>query len=135
MTPRSRHLTIRPYIEPTMKTKALDETTRALKDRFERNTQRHEGIAWRDVEARLAGNGDALKALVAEKRKKGKITEAEEEEGPRPKGDNVIDLMDVLRKSLKDVQGTRGKTSKLGARKPPQRVTQPTSRGKKEVKR
>jgi DNA end-binding protein Ku len=44
--------------------------------------------------------GDALKALVAEKRKKGKVTEAEEEEAPRPKGDNVIDLMDALKKSV-----------------------------------
>jgi DNA end-binding protein Ku len=44
--------------------------------------------------------GDALRALVAEKRKKGKITEAEEDEAPRPKGDNVIDLMDALKKSV-----------------------------------
>jgi DNA end-binding protein Ku len=44
--------------------------------------------------------GDALKALVAEKRKKGKVTEAEEEEAPRPKGDNVIDLMEALKKSV-----------------------------------
>ncbi|WP_119270280.1 Ku protein [Taklimakanibacter deserti] len=44
--------------------------------------------------------GNALKALVAEKRKKGKVTEAEEEESPRPKGDNVIDLMEALKKSV-----------------------------------
>jgi DNA end-binding protein Ku len=37
---------------------------------------------------------------VAEKRKKGKVTEAEEEEAPRPKGDNVIDLMEALKKSV-----------------------------------
>lgn len=53
--------------------------------------------------------GDALKALVAEKRKKGRFTEAEEEEAPRPKGDNVIDLMEALRKS---VGGKAGKSSK-----------------------
>jgi len=44
--------------------------------------------------------GEALKALVAEKRKKGKVTEAEEDEAPRPKGDNVIDLMEALKKSV-----------------------------------
>jgi DNA end-binding protein Ku len=44
--------------------------------------------------------GEALKALVAEKRKKGKITEAEEDEAERPKGDNVIDLMEALKKSV-----------------------------------
>jgi DNA end-binding protein Ku len=44
--------------------------------------------------------GQALKALVAEKRKKGRITEAEDEEAPRPRGDNVIDLMDALKKSV-----------------------------------
>jgi DNA end-binding protein Ku len=44
--------------------------------------------------------GQALKALVAEKRKKGKVTEPEEEEAPRPKGDNVIDLMEALKKSI-----------------------------------
>jgi DNA end-binding protein Ku len=44
--------------------------------------------------------GDALRALVAEKRKKGKVTEAEEDEAQRPKGDNVIDLMEALKKSI-----------------------------------
>jgi len=44
--------------------------------------------------------GAALKALVAEKRKKGSVTEPEEEETPRPKGDNVIDLMAALKKSI-----------------------------------
>jgi DNA end-binding protein Ku len=46
--------------------------------------------------------GEALKALVAEKKKKGRIADAdEEEENERPKGDNVIDLMDALRRSVK----------------------------------
>ena len=44
--------------------------------------------------------GDALRALVAEKRKKGKVTEAEDEETSRPRGDNVIDLMEALKKSV-----------------------------------
>lgn len=44
--------------------------------------------------------GAALKALVAEKRKHGKVTDADEEAAPRPKGDNVIDLMEALKKSI-----------------------------------
>jgi DNA end-binding protein Ku len=44
--------------------------------------------------------GEALKALVAEKRKKGKIIEAEADEAERPQGDNVIDLMEALKKSV-----------------------------------
>lgn len=56
-------------------------------------------------------------------------------EAPRAPSATVIDLMDVLRKSLKDVEGARGRASKLGARKPPQRVTQPAVRNKKTAKR
>ena len=52
--------------------------------------------------------GDALKALVAEKRKKGKVTDAEEdEEAPRPKGANVIDLMEALKKSVGGKQAAK----------------------------
>lgn len=54
--------------------------------------------------------GAALKALVAEKRKRGKVTDTEEEESPRPKGDNVIDLMEALKKSI------GGKTAGAAAR-------------------
>ena len=48
-----------------MKAKERDEVLEALKDRFEKNPDRHKGIAWADVEARLASNADALKALHA----------------------------------------------------------------------
>jgi hypothetical protein len=48
-----------------MKTKERDELLGALKERFEQNTHRHKGIAWADVEARLAKDADALKALRA----------------------------------------------------------------------
>ena len=78
-----------------------------------------------DVKARIDA---AIQAKVEGK----EITTSE---SPPPAAPNVIDLMEVLRQSLKDVQGARGKTSKLGERKPPHRVTQTTSRGKKEVKR
>ncbi|WP_119389649.1 Ku protein [Taklimakanibacter lacteus] len=61
--------------------------------------------------------GQALKALVAEKRKKGKVTEAEDEEAPRPKGDNVIDLMEALKKSVTGRQAAARKPRKTAARK------------------
>ena len=40
-----------------------EELLRALKSRFDRNAQRHEGIAWADVQARLDANPAALKSL------------------------------------------------------------------------
>lgn len=60
--------------------------------------------------------GDALKALVAEKRKKGKVTEAEEE-ASRPKGDNVIDLMEALKKSISGKAQAVAKPRKTARRK------------------
>lgn len=46
-----------------MKASERDTLTKALKARFEKNMQRHEGIAWTDVEARLERNPGALKSL------------------------------------------------------------------------
>ena len=40
-----------------------EELLQALKVRFEKNMQRHKGIAWSDVRARLEGNADALRSL------------------------------------------------------------------------
>jgi DNA end-binding protein Ku len=55
---------------------------------------------------------------------------------PRRAAPNVVDLMEVLKKSLKDVEGARGRTSTASAaRKPPQRATQTASRGRKAAKR
>lgn len=61
--------------------------------------------------------GDALKALVAEKRKKGKVTEAEDEETARPKGDNVIDLMEALKKSVSGKAASAAAKPRKAARK------------------
>ncbi len=61
--------------------------------------------------------GAALKALVAEKRRKGKVTESEEEEAPRPKGDNVIDLMAALKKSVTGKASAAAKPRKTAAKK------------------
>jgi Protein of unknown function (DUF4256) len=48
-----------------MKTTERDELPGVLKARFHQNAHRHKGIVWGDVEARLATNSDALKALHA----------------------------------------------------------------------
>ncbi|MGE3832192.1 MAG: Ku protein [Parvibaculaceae bacterium] len=66
--------------------------------------------------------GEALKALVAEKKKKGKIADTDEEdEKARPKGDNVIDLMDALRRSVKGKAAAESESKPKPARKKPAR--------------
>jgi hypothetical protein len=47
----------------TMKPKERDELLGTLKERFDQNAPRHKGIAWADVESRLANDAAALKAL------------------------------------------------------------------------
>lgn len=44
---------------------ATKDLIKTLQARFEKNMQRHKGIAWSDVEARLERNPDALKSLLA----------------------------------------------------------------------
>ena len=48
-----------------MKAQERDELLRVLKDRFEKNMDRHRGIAWGEVQARLESNANALKSLGA----------------------------------------------------------------------
>ncbi len=48
-----------------MKAHERDELLTLLKARFEQNMQRHPGIAWADVQARLENNPGALKSLQA----------------------------------------------------------------------
>ncbi|HEY4873468.1 MAG TPA: Ku protein [Steroidobacteraceae bacterium] len=73
-----------------------------------------------------------IDAAIEEKVKGKEITMTDM---PRRASPNVVDLMDVLRKSLKDVEGSRGRAAGLAARKPPQRVTQATGRSRKAAKR
>jgi DNA end-binding protein Ku len=54
---------------------------------------------------------------------------------PRRDTPNVVDLMEVLRKSLKSGQGVQSRAAGLGARKGPQRVAQTSSRSRKAAKR
>ena len=49
----------------TMKAKERDDLLQTLKVRFEKNKQRHKGIAWADVQARLESNPGALESLRA----------------------------------------------------------------------
>jgi len=46
-----------------MNTKQSAQLLQVLKTRFEDNMQRHKSIAWKDVQARLEGNADSLRAL------------------------------------------------------------------------
>ena len=46
-----------------MKAQERDELLKALRARFEKNMQRHAGIAWADVRARIEGNAAALRSL------------------------------------------------------------------------
>lgn len=46
-----------------MNAQERDELLRALKDRFEKNMHRHQGIAWDEVQARLEDSSDALRSL------------------------------------------------------------------------
>ena len=48
-----------------MKAKDRAELLALLKTRFEQNMQRHNGVAWGEVEARLASNPGSLKSLHA----------------------------------------------------------------------
>jgi hypothetical protein len=47
-----------------MKAKEREELLGTLKARFENNMQRHKGVKWADVEARLESNPDRLRALA-----------------------------------------------------------------------
>lgn len=46
-----------------MKAQEREKLLQALQARFEKNMQRHKGIAWADVQAKIEGNAAALKSL------------------------------------------------------------------------
>ncbi len=47
----------------TVSKKQHEELLRALKDRFEKHVERHRGLAWAEVQARLAINPEKLRSL------------------------------------------------------------------------
>jgi DNA end-binding protein Ku len=73
-----------------------------------------------------------IDAAIEEKVKGKEITMTDT---PRRAAANVVDLMEVLRRSLKDAESSRGRATGLAARKPPQRATQVASRNRKTAKR
>jgi DNA end-binding protein Ku len=54
---------------------------------------------------------------------------------PRRDAPNVVDLMEVLRKSLKSAQGSQSRAAGLETRKGPQRAAQANTRSRKSAKR
>lgn len=48
-----------------MKAQEREQLLQTLKSRFAKNTQRHQGLSWEKVQARLEGNSSALEALRA----------------------------------------------------------------------
>ena len=48
-----------------MKTKEREDLLRTLSNRFEKNVQRHRGVAWEEVRARLESHPSALESLRA----------------------------------------------------------------------
>jgi DNA end-binding protein Ku len=62
---------------------------------------------------------DALKELIAKKRKTGERIEAEEEEVPARSGSNVIDLMAALKRSIEKPGAKTAPKGKSAARKAP----------------
>jgi len=70
---------------------------------------------------------DALKGLIAEKRKKkGELVIQDPDDGKAPKGSNVIDLMAALKKSLGDDGG--GANDNKGAKKAPAKAKPATAK-------
>jgi DNA end-binding protein Ku len=89
--------------------KANKEMIDLAKELIERKSGKFDPTAFKDH------YGDALRALVEEKRKRGKIVDSDNDEKPAKGEDrgNVIDLMEALRNSVK---------GKAAAKKPAKRA-------------
>jgi DNA end-binding protein Ku len=92
-------------------TKSSKEMIELAKELIERKSGKFDPTAFKDH------YGDALRALVEEKRKRGKIVDSDDDEEPAKSEDrgNVIDLMDALRRSVKG----KAAAAKKPARKAP----------------
>lgn len=93
--------------------KASKEMVDLAKELIERKSGKFDPTAFKDH------YGDALRALVEEKRKKGKVVDSDEDEKTAKSQDrgNVIDLMDALRRSVKGKAAAA--PAKKAARKAP----------------
>jgi DNA end-binding protein Ku len=95
-------------------TKASKEMVDLAKELIERKSGKFDPSAFKDH------YGDALRALVEEKRKRGKIIDSDEDEKSAKSEDrgNVIDLMEALRRSVKG-KAAAAAPAKKPARKAP----------------
>jgi DNA end-binding protein Ku len=88
-----------PFFSSISKKKAEKELLSVAADLIEKKTAPFDASAFKDRYA------DAIRQLVADKSKGRKSRVAVESGGSRPKGDNVVDLMSALKKSLEDSGG------------------------------
>lgn len=102
-----------PFFSSISKKKAEKELLAVAADLIEKKTAPFDAGAFKDRYA------DAIRKLVADKSKGRKSRVAVESGSSRPKGDNVVDLMSALKKSLEDSGGTkkRGTSSSSSRRK------------------
>jgi DNA end-binding protein Ku len=94
-----------PFFSSISKKKAEKELLAVAADLIEKKTAPFDAGAFKDRYA------DAIRKLVADKSKGRKSRVAVESGSSRPKGDNVVDLMSALKKSLED----SGDSKKRGA--------------------
>ncbi|NMG41293.1 Ku protein [Chelativorans sp. ZYF759] len=88
-----------PFFSSISKKKAEKELLSVAADLIEKKTAPFDAGAFKDRYA------DAIRQLVADKSKGRKSKVSVESGGSRPKGDNVVDLMSALKKSLEDSGG------------------------------
>ncbi|MFN4273737.1 MAG: Ku protein [Aliihoeflea sp.] len=102
-----------PFFSSISKKKAEKELLAVASDLIEKKTAPFDAGAFKDRYA------DAIRKLVADKSKGRKSRVAVESGSSRPKGDNVVDLMSALKKSLEDSGGSkkRGASSSSSRRK------------------
>lgn len=102
-----------PFFSSISKKKAEKELLAVAADLIEKKTAPFDAGAFKDRYA------DAIRKLVADKSKGRKSRVAVESGSSRPKGDNVVDLMSALKKSLEDSGGSkkRGASSSSSRRK------------------
>lgn len=90
-----------PFFSSISKKKAEKELLAVAADLIEKKTAPFDAGAFKDRYA------DAIRKLVADKSKGRKSRVAVESGSSRPKGDNVVDLMSALKKSLEDSGGSK----------------------------
>jgi len=94
-----------PFFSSISKKKAEKELLAVAADLIEKKTAPFDAGAFKDRYA------DAIRKLVADKSKGRKSRVAVESGSSRPKGDNVVDLMSALKKSLEDSGGSKKRAS------------------------